>query len=101
VCLWQVLNDVHDLGQDFLWESSEQVITLLLLSLHMLEPEFALSIDEPGFRSRFPEGGQLHVSSVLLRLLFVRHCCSGGSPIVEVFKDIFRTILLQTEQKLN
>jgi hypothetical protein len=67
----------------------------------MLEPEFALSIDEPGFRSRFPEGRQLHVPSVLLRLLFVRHFAQARSPIVEVFKDIFLTILLQTEHKLN
>jgi hypothetical protein len=76
--------------KDFLWESSEQVITLLLLGIHMLEPEFALSLDKPGFRSSFPEGRQLHVPSVVLRLLFVRHFTQARSPIVEVFKDIFR-----------
>jgi hypothetical protein len=75
--LWQVLDDVHDLGKDLLRESSKQMITLLLLGVHMLESELALSVDEPGFRSSFPECRQLDVPSVLLWLLFIRHFCSG------------------------
>ncbi len=48
--LWQVLDDVHDLGKDFLRESSEQMVTLLLLGVKMLEPEFALQASGLAFQ---------------------------------------------------
>jgi hypothetical protein len=86
--LRQDFNNILDLSQDLLRESREQVITLLLFNIHMLEPDFALGVEKPCLWSCFPERRQFHVSSMLLWLLLLQlvcHIAQAGSPIVEIF----------------